>query len=54
MEVIGSVHTLAALFFGKEPHYPSNRKVDMLQSGYFGEEKNLLPPPGFEPWTIQL
>jgi hypothetical protein len=48
MEVSGSVHTLAALLFGKELHYPPNRKLDMLHSGYFGEEKNLLPPPGFE------
>jgi hypothetical protein len=43
MEVIGSVHTLAALLFGNEPHYPSNRKLDMLHSGYFGEEK--IPCP---------
>jgi hypothetical protein len=39
----------------KERRYPLNRRLSGLQSwcGHFGEEKNLLPLPGYEPWTIQ-
>jgi hypothetical protein len=35
--------------------YISNRRTGGLQSwsGYFGEEKNLLPLPGFELRTVQ-
>ena len=35
---------------GKEPRYSSNNR---RQGGSFGEEKNLLPLPGFEPPTVQ-
>jgi len=48
MVVTGSVHTLTALLLQKEPDYPSNRKLGMPWSGHCGEEKNLLPPPGFK------
>ena len=39
----------------KEPRYPLNMRLDGPQSRYgrFGEEKNLLPHPGFESRTVQ-
>jgi hypothetical protein len=39
----------------KKPQNPLNRRHSGLQSqsGCFGEEKNLLIMPGFEPWIIQ-
>jgi hypothetical protein len=41
---------------GNEPLYPQNRRLDALQrrSGRFGEDTNLLPIPGIEPWTLSV
>ena len=38
----------------KEPLYPLNRRLGGPQRQYrrFGKEKNVLPLPGFEPWTV--
>jgi len=43
------------LSFVKELGFPLNRRLGGLQSwcGHFGEEKSLLPLPGYEPCTIQ-
>ena len=40
---------------GKKPQYSLNRWLGgpHTQSGKFGEDKYLLPSPGFEPWIIQ-
>jgi hypothetical protein len=40
---------------GKEPRYPLSRRLGGLQSwsGDFGEEKILMPLPGFEPQAVQ-
>jgi hypothetical protein len=45
MEVSGQLHTLV----------PVEQRLGGPQSQYgcFGEEKNLLPLPGFEPWIFQ-
>jgi hypothetical protein len=53
MEVSG-LHALANLATVKEPQYPLNMRPGrpQRQYGYFGEEKNLLTLPGFEPWTV--
>jgi hypothetical protein len=39
---------------GKHPQYPLNRTLGVPQSwsGHFGEEKNLLPLLGSEPWPV--
>jgi len=41
---------------GKKTPYPLNRRLGVAQSlsGRFGEEKNFLPLPEFEPRTVQL
>jgi hypothetical protein len=41
---------------GKSPLYVLKRRLDapQSQSGYFGEEKNLFPLPGFEPQINQF
>jgi hypothetical protein len=40
---------------GKEPRYPLNGRLGGPQRwfGRFGEEKNLLLLPGFQPWTVE-
>jgi hypothetical protein len=39
----------------KEPQCLSTRRLGgpQSQSGHFGDEKNLLLPPEFDPWTVQ-
>ena len=39
---------------GKNPHYPLTRRLGgpWSQSCWFGEDKNLLPLPGIEPWFL--
>lgn len=37
--------------FGNGPRYPPNWRLG--ESGCFGEDKNLLPLPGFEPRPVQ-
>ena len=41
---------------GKGPKYSLNRRLSVphSRSELFGEDKNLLPLPGFEPRTVQL
>jgi hypothetical protein len=56
MEVSGQPHEMAAL--PSEENiiwHPLNRTMSGTHSlsGHFGEEKNLLPLSGFEPWLIQ-
>jgi len=50
-----SISRTGPFCFGKEPQFPSDRSLSRLQnlSEYFEEEKNLLPIPGFECWTVQ-
>jgi hypothetical protein len=40
---------------GEKPQYSLSRWLGGIhtQSGRFGEDKNLLPLPGFEPWIVQ-
>jgi hypothetical protein len=54
MEVSGHLHAPATLPQGKNPWYPSDRKLDGPQSrsGCRGEEKNSQPLPGLEPLII--
>jgi len=54
--VSGYLHALVPLPLGKNPKNPLNRRVGwpQSQSRCFGEEKNLLPIPGFESQTFQL
>jgi hypothetical protein len=40
------------LYPGKEPRYPLYRRLGGPQ-GQCGRVRNILPPPGFDPWTIQ-
>jgi len=42
------------LYPDKELWHLLNSRLYILQSklGHCGEEKNLLSPPGFEPWII--
>jgi hypothetical protein len=53
-EVSDQLHAPAALFPGKEPWYPLDRRLGGSQSrsGRGGEEKNFQPPPGIEPWWM--
>jgi hypothetical protein len=55
MEVSGQRHAPAALPTGKEPWYPSDRRVGEPQrrSGRGGEEKNSQLLSGLEPPIIQ-
>jgi len=48
----GQLHTSAALFPGKQPRYPLDRRLGGPQSrsGRGGEEKNPQPLPGLEPF----
>jgi len=48
MEVSGQLYDLATLSFGEKPPVSTEEEV-----GCFGEEKNLLPLPGFESESIQ-
>jgi hypothetical protein len=50
MKVNGRLHTLVALPPGKEPRYPSDRRLGgpQSQSGHCEEEENLAVP-GTEP-----
>lgn len=54
------VHSLLRLYpgrltQGKEPRYPMNKMLGwfQIQSERFGEDRNLLPFSGFEPWSVQ-
>jgi hypothetical protein len=55
MEVWGQPHAAAALFQGKEPLYPLDRRLGGPQSlcGRYGEKKNFFPLPGIELPTVQ-
>jgi hypothetical protein len=54
MEASGRAHAPAALSSGKEPPVPIEWGGGGLSGpGRFGEEKNLLHLPVFEPQTIQ-
>ena len=46
---------LSRLNPGEEPRYPQNIMVGgpLSRYGRFREDKNLFPPPGFEPRTVQ-
>jgi hypothetical protein len=48
MEASGHLYDLAPLSFGEKPPVSTGEEV-----GCFGEEKNLLPLPGFESESIQ-
>jgi hypothetical protein len=50
-----SVSCLIRFTSGKELCYPLYRRLGGLQSwsGQFGEQKNLMPIPGFEPQAFQ-
>jgi len=48
--VVLKLDTLATLFLGTNC---VTQWVGPSQSEHFGEEKNLLPHPGLEPWIIQ-
>lgn len=54
MELSDQIYGPAALPPGKEPRYPLNGRVGGLQrrSECFGDESNLLPLPGIEPWFL--
>jgi hypothetical protein len=55
MEVSGQLRAPAALPQGKNPWYPSDRRLGGPQSrsGRRGEEKNFQPLPGLEPPIFQ-
>jgi len=52
MEVGGQRHALAILLPGMT-QYPSYRRLGGPQSQP-GWMQKILPPPGFDPWTIKL
>jgi hypothetical protein len=56
MDISGQFHAVTTLSPGKEPRYPSNKSLAGLhsQSGHFGAEGTLLPPPRFKPQIIKL
>jgi hypothetical protein len=56
MEMSGQLQAPAALFPGKSPWYPLDRRVGGPQSrsGHGGEEKNSQPPPEIEPQNPDL
>jgi len=51
MGVGGQPHVLAALPLGNT-QYPLYRRLGGSQ-GWFGWVQKILPPPGFDPWTVQ-
>jgi len=55
MEVSGQLYGPVALLSAKLDRYPSNKGNVGSKSRYesFVEEKNSLPPPGFEPRPVQ-
>jgi hypothetical protein len=50
------LYSSVALPSGKEPQYSLNRRLGRPQrvSGLIGEEKQLVPLPGIEPWFLFL
>ena len=52
-EVSDQHHIPCCFTSGKEPQYSSNGRLGgpCSPSTCSGEEKNLLPPPGFDPWV---
>jgi hypothetical protein len=54
MELSGLTSHPGRFTHGKVPQYPLNRiGGPHSRSGRFGEEKNLLQVPEFEPWTVR-
>jgi len=52
MGVGGHCHAPAAVPLGKN-WYPLYKRLDGPQ-GWSGQVRKILPPPGFDPWSIQL
>jgi hypothetical protein len=52
MRVGGQLHAPAALPPGKETRYPLYRRLGRPQ-GRSGRLRKILPPPGFDPRTVQ-
>jgi len=50
MGVGGQRHSLVTLLAGKT-QYPSYRRLGGSQ-GRSGQVQKILPPPGFDPWTV--
>jgi hypothetical protein len=52
MEVRCLLHVPATFYPGKSHWYPLSKRLGkpQNQTGRFGEEKNILPVTGLEPW----